>query len=197
MLAIITCSGCGVLMDFARVGYERSNSVLEGSLVENKKGLYTVEVPENYLYKQQNAYVLELLGQDMFAAKYTVFTRPVRKLPKEIVNNLDATKEWLVNEYIKSRAKDVPQVLMEEKRTFKNEEAIYFESFFQAVLTETMWGIRVDRNAIGYANIIFYHNDHLYWLYHSRGYEFGKKAEPHVSPKIREKFSKFLSGFSF
>lgn len=199
ILSVLTmcCGGCGLISDAGRVMYERSNLVEEGKTIENSKGLFAVKVPDNYLYIQQNSYILELIGQDILGLKYVVFTQPVSQLPSVIVNDLPATRRWLVEEYIKSRAKDVPEVLMEEPRKFQALEALYFESFFPAKTKESFMGItEVLRGSIAYVNIIFYYNNHLYWIYHSNIIDFWEKVEPQVTEETRNNFNKFLKGFS-
>ncbi|MBF0523434.1 MAG: hypothetical protein HQL24_10340 [Candidatus Omnitrophica bacterium] len=188
--------GCSLVSDAVRVGYENSNTATKGQTITGSQGLYSVIVPEDYLYLQQNNNALELIGKDMFGTKYTILTRALNALPTSARNDLSKAKDWLINDYIRSIAKDAPEVLYTEEQTFSGKKALYFESFFPRIQKQTMWGIEVEREAIGYANLIFFHDGYFYWLYHSDIYFMQKEIQSLVEDATRHKFKEFLNGFS-
>ena len=200
IIIALTLAGCSLIGEYGRSIYENSRTIGAGYVIENPLGLYSVTVPEDYLFEEHNKYHVELQGKGGFFKKYSVFAQPIKELPKDIVDDLDKSLEWIKTQSHHSARKDIV-ILDKGQSIFKGKNALYFDFFFPVKWHKGFGGMTViDRPQYGYRNVLFYSNGHLFWLYYGSKISTFKQEnlddiKPEIAEGIKTNFSKFIEGF--
>ncbi|UCB57582.1 MAG: hypothetical protein JSV30_03090 [Candidatus Omnitrophota bacterium] len=201
--AVPILSGCGALRESIMDVYQEERAVEKGAYVMDEEGLYAFTITADDYYMERTANGVALIPRNFIAAEqgnYLLQTCPIEKVPENIRGDLKKSLDWINEKVIFKKAKQKADILLIEKRKFKDKNALYIEYFIPGKVKNGA-GDRpaIERMSYGYSSVIFYHKDHLYWIYHSDPYDpldESLQANPVVKENTQEAFEAFLEQVS-
>lgn len=171
-----------------------------GMQVQDEEGLYKITViDDGYAVSKTVKDVTELVpsGTDVYKnGNYLVQTFPANGIPADIRGDLTKSFDWINQKVMMKRAKKKAQVVSDQERDFHGIKALYLESIFPGKTSKGVANLTVIQSyGFAYTNLVFYHKDHLFWVYYSRPEtEVQFISKPRITDEMKEKFDKFLEG---
>jgi hypothetical protein len=196
--------GCAAMMNQSRMEYQDNRSVAAGQVVNEEKGLYHLAFPNDGYYLERSPYRIMFVPKDnrtSFQGPYVVKVIPASHLAKEYSRDLTKIFNLLMRKEMGRKAFRQAVMVEQDVRDFQGEAALYKEVFIPGSISSNMEGDRIKAPTRGCVGMVFFHNDMMYWLFHSEPIDEmvqeGKKITPRVEQKTIDQMESFINSFVF
>ncbi len=196
-------SGCAFLFGQTPDEYQSFRSVKEGQRFHDTKASYDFVFPDSYYYLERSGHKFLFIPKEAWKnvyGEYIVYVLPKNSLSRAYQNDLKKAFDLFARKSVGSGRYRQATVVKAQEQDVNGEKAVYREFFIPERIVKDIDEVMVPTSARGNVGIVFFHKDHVYWIFHADPVDDPvikeRKITPKVEPRTVKAFDHFLTIFS-